>query len=353
LANQADRRIFIILPGNPENKIIDEKAMAQALGILVVDHKETVRTAIAEVLEDDGYEVATAANGADALALYEQERFPIVITDIYMPKMTGIDLLAAIKNIDEKTQVIVMTSYVSFDSAIATIRSGAYDYLIKPFDNIAVVSNVVGRAAEKIQLEWKTDRLIEMLKQKTEQLEKTNAHLQSLATRDNLTGLYNHRYFQESLTAELNRAQRYQRQFSLLFIDVDYFKTYNDTKGHLQGDRLLIDLSNLFLTSFRKTDIVCRYGGDEFAVILPEVSWQKACMIATKLHAQVADHPFYGHEAMPQSRVTISIGLATYPDHDADAEGLLHHADRLMYEAKKNRGQFRAPVETCSADVSS
>lgn len=327
--------------------------MAQALGILVVDHKEIIRSTIAKVLEDEGYEVATAANGADALALYEQERFSIVITDIYMPKMTGIDLLAAIKKIDEKTQVIVMTSYVSFDSAIATIRSGAYDYLIKPFDNIALVSNVVRRAADKIQLEWKSEHLIEMLKQKTEQLEKSNAHLKSLATRDNLTGLYNHRCFQESLTAELNRAQRYQRQFSLLFIDLDYFKTYNDTLGHLEGDRLLIDLSNLFLISFRKTDIVCRYGGDEFAVILPEASRQKACMIASKLHARVANHPFYGREVMPQSRVTISIGLATYPDHEADAEGLLHHADRVMYEAKKNRGQFRAPAGTNAADGNS
>lgn len=326
--------------------------MAQALGILVVDHKEVIRTAIAQVLEDDGYEVVTAANGAEALALYEQERFPIVITDIYMPKMTGIDLLAAIKKIDEKTQVIVMTSYVSFDSAIATIRSGAYDYLIKPFENMALVSNVVRRAAEKIQLEWKTDRLIEMLRQKTEQLEKSNAHLKSLATCDNLTGLYNHRYFQESLTAELNRAQRYQRQFSLLFIDLDYFKAYNDTQGHLQGDRLLNDLSNLFLSSFRKTDIVCRYGGDEFAVILPEASRQKACMIAAKLHARVAGHPFYGRETMPQGRVTISIGIATYPDNETDAEGLLHHADRLMYVAKKDRGQFKTPAEIGDKDSS-
>ena len=320
--------------------------MAHALGILVVDDKEAIRTQIAQLLEDDGYEVATATNGAEALALYKQERFPIVITDIYMPKMTGIDLLTAIKKIDDKTQVIVMTSYVSVDSAIATIRFGAYDYLIKPFDNMAIVSNVVRRATEKIKLEWKSDRLIEMLKQKTEQLEKSNAHLQSLATRDNLTGLYNHRYFQESLTAELNRAQRYQRQFSLLFIDVDYFKTYNDTQGHLEGDRLLIDLSNLFMSSFRKSDIVCRYGGDEFAVILPEASSEKALMIAGKLHAHVSGHPFYGRETMPQGRITISIGIATYPDHETDAERLLHHADRLMYVAKKDRGQFKAATET-------
>ncbi len=326
--------------------------MEQALRILVVDDKEIIRTTITQVLEDDGYEVVNAANGVDALALYEKERFPIVITDIYMPKMTGIDLLEAIKKIDTNTQVIVMTSYASIDSAVTTLRSGAYDYLTKPFEDIELISNVVRHAAEKIRLEWQTEHLIDMLKQKTEQLEQSNAQLKSLATRDSLTGLYNHRYFQESLTAELNRARRYQRPFSLLFIDLDYFKTFNDTNGHLEGDKLLITLSNLFLRSFRKTDIVCRYGGDEFAVILPEESNKNARMIAAKLHAQVAEHPFEGREVMPQSRVTISIGIATYPDNETDAESLLKHADQIMYEAKKNRGQFKAPAETDAGDGS-
>ena len=317
--------------------------MEQTLRILVVDDKEIIRTTITQVLEDDGYKVVTASNGVEALAVYEKEHFPIVITDIYMPEMTGIDLLAAIKEIDDTTQVIVMTSYASIDSAISTTRAGAYDYLTKPFEDIEVISNVVRRAAEKVRLEQKTRHLVEMLKLKTEQLKQSNAHLQSLATRDSLTGLYNHRYFQENLTTELNRAQRYRRPFSLLFIDLDHFKTFNDTNGHLDGDKLLIALSNLFMESFRKTDIVCRYGGDEFAVILPEASKQKAHMLAAKLHARVADQPFDGREVMPEGRVTISIGTATYPDDETDAVGLLRHADQIMYEAKKNRGQFKVP----------
>jgi diguanylate cyclase (GGDEF)-like protein len=140
-------------------------------------------------------------------------------------------------------------------------------------------------------------------------------------------------------------ANRYQHPFSLLFIDLDYFKTFNDTNGHLKGDKLLIALSNLFLENFRKTDIVCRYGGDEFAVILPEASNQSARTIAAKLHARVAEHPFEGREAMLQGRVTISIGIATYPDNETDAESLLKHADQIMDEAKKNRGQFSVPAQ--------
>jgi diguanylate cyclase (GGDEF)-like protein len=325
--------------------------MEQTLRILVVDDKEIIRTTITQVLEDDGYEVVNAVNGAEALALYEKEHFPIVITDIYMPEMTGIDLLAAIRKIDEKTQVIVMTSYASVDSAIATIRSSAYDYLVKPFEDIELISNVVHRAAEKIRLQQQTERLIEMLKQKTEQLEQSNAKLQSLATRDSLTGLYNHRYFQESLTAELNRAKRYQRPFSLLFIDLDFFKTFNDTHGHQQGDKLLNALSHLFLETFRKTDIVCRYGGDEFAVILPEEPNESARRIAAKLHARVAEYPFEGREVMPQGCVTISIGIGTYPDDETDAENLIRHADRIMYQSKKNRNQFGVAAGTDAGGI--
>jgi diguanylate cyclase (GGDEF)-like protein len=320
--------------------------MEQTLRILVVDDKEIIRTTITQVLEDDGYEVVNAENGEEALALYEKEQYPIVITDIYMPKMTGIDLLAAIRKINQKTQVVVMTSYASVDSAIATIRSSAYDYLVKPFEDIELISNVVRRAAEKIRLQQQTEHLIKMLKKKTEQLEQSNAKLKSLATRDSLTGLYNHRYFQESLVAELNRAKRYRRPFSLLFIDLDFFKTFNDTNGHQQGDKLLKALSNLFLETFRKTDIVCRYGGDEFAVILPEESNQSARQIAAKLHARVADYPFEGREVMPQGCVTISIGIATCPDDETNAESLIKHADRIMYESKSNRGQFSLPTET-------
>jgi diguanylate cyclase (GGDEF)-like protein len=317
--------------------------MENKFRILVVDDKEIIRTTITQVLEDDGYEVVCAVNGEEALALYEKDHFPIVVTDIYMPKMTGIDLLAAIRKIDQKTQVIVMTSYASVDSAIATIRSSAYDYLVKPFEDIELISNVVGRAAEKIRLKEQTEHLIKMLKQKTEQLERSNAKLKSLATRDSLTGLYNHRHFQESLAAELNRAKRYQHPFSLLFIDLDFFKTFNDTNGHQQGDKLLRALSNLFMETFRKTDIVCRYGGDEFAVILPEESNESACRIAAKLHAQVANYPFEGREVMPQGCVSISIGIATYPDNETDAESLIKHADQIMYDSKKNRGQFGLP----------
>jgi diguanylate cyclase (GGDEF)-like protein len=327
--------------------------MAQEQRLLVVDNKEMDRTTIAKLLEADGYAVTTAANGAQALAIFKQHPFPIVITDIYMPEMTGLDLLSAVKEISDATQVIMMTRFASIDDAICALRSGASDYLIKPFDDKATITEVVQRAAWRIQSTCKTHRLIKTLRHKNQRLEVTNLHLKKLATRDSLTGLYNHRHFHETMSVEINRVKRYHRPFSLLFIDLDNFKIFNDTNGHVNGDRLLLELSNLFLDSFRKTDIVCRYGGDEFGVIIPEATKQEARGIAGKLHQIVAEHPFAGREILPQRRVTISIGVATCPDDGMDAGSLLHHADALMYDVKKIRANLTraiqsAPSQKCS-----
>jgi diguanylate cyclase (GGDEF)-like protein len=317
--------------------------MADALNLLIVDDKEIIRTTLSFALEDHGYAVATATNGAEGLALYEKEHFDIVITDIYMPEMNGLELLKAIKAIDPDTQVIVMTRWVSIDTAIATLRAGAYDYVTKPFEDVEAILSVVRRAARKIQIEREAYKYIEVLNKKAGMLKSANRQLKELAHRDGLTGLYNHRFFQESLESELRRAERYKRPFSLLFIDLDYFKIYNDAHGHLSGNKLLTELSDLLRSYFRKTDVVCRFGGDEFVVILPEASKKQTRMKAAKLHEQVADHPFEGRTALPGNRVTISIGFATFPQDGGDAAALLEHADQVMFAAKKNRGRFDEP----------
>ncbi len=314
--------------------------MAHQQRLLVVDNKEEDRATIAQLLEEDGYSVTTAANGAQALAIFKESHFQVVITDIYMPEMTGLDLLAAIKAFSDCTQVIVTTRFASIDDAITALRAGACDYLIKPFDNKATIATVVQRAVDAVQSEVKTHHLIQELKHKTRRLEVSNLHLKKLATRDSLTGLYNHRHFQENLAVEINRVKRYHRPFSLLFIDLDYFKIFNDSNGHVSGDKLLIELANLFFDSFRKSDIVCRYGGDEFGIILPEATKEEARVIAGKVHQIVAEHPFAGRDVLPDRRVTISIGVATCPDDGMDISSLLHRADKSMYSAKKTRGYF-------------
>ncbi|MCK7514176.1 MAG: diguanylate cyclase [Desulfobacterales bacterium] len=185
-----------------------------------------------------------------------------------------------------------MTSYTSVESAIAALRSGAYDYLAKPFDDPAVISAVVGRAAEKIRLSRENERLIQDLKKTMDDIEDANRQLRDMAIRDGLTGLYNHRYLQEFPSLEVERSHRYSHGFSLIFVDVDHFKKYNDTHGHLQGDHLLRTMAAIFRTFFRKTDVIARYGGEEFMILLPETPKQVACRLAEELREAHRGKPF-------------------------------------------------------------
>lgn len=314
--------------------------MAEKPRILVIDGEIRYRRVLSKMLEDGGYAVTACANALEALDIYTQRPFPLVITDVEISGMTGIELLQQIKESNVFTEIIVMNNYASLNTAIAAMRSGAYDYLVKPFKDREVICNTAHRALEKVKLQKQNQNLIEALKQHNRVLEAANSRLRKLATHDDLTGLFNHRHFQDRLKSELERAQRYPERFSILFIDLDHFKTYNDTNGHLEGDRLLKELSALFMLSFRKTDMVARYGGDEFVVILPETPKEQARKIAAKLHERVARYPFNKCDSMPHQCITVSIGMASFPEDGTNADTLLHHADQMLYHGKKKRGEF-------------
>ena len=311
--------------------------MADNQRILVVDDQVLFLRMMANILGGCGYDITETSSAVDALDLYLQKPYPLVVTDIELPEMSGIELMQTLKQFNDNTEFIVMNSYASLDTALQAMRSGAYDYLIKPFRDKEVICNTAHRALEKVKLKKQNHNLIEALKQHNKALEAANARLRQLATHDGLTGLFNHRYFQERLSSELNRVQRYPEPFSILFIDVDYFKIYNDTNGHLNGDQLLKGLSFLFLHSFRKTDIVARYGGDEFVVILPETRQCHARQLADKLKQRVKNYSFPYRDTMPSGCISVSIGWATYPEDGIDAQSLLQVADQRLYAEKKNR----------------
>ncbi len=184
------------------------------------------------------------------------------------------------------------------------------------------------------------DSEIEMLHDVSNQLasviQKTMLHqtTKELAYTDSLTKVFNRRYFDQRIMREVLRAKRYGRVLSILMIDIDHFKIYNDTLGHLMGDSVLRKIASVFEENLRRADVVCRYGGEEFVVILPEIQRGQARLVAEKLRHAVLDAPFHGANKLPNGQLTVSIGVASFPKDGESFADLLKQADLALYQAK-------------------
>ncbi|MCL5046280.1 MAG: GGDEF domain-containing protein, partial [Actinobacteria bacterium] len=189
------------------------------------------------------------------------------------------------------------------------------------------------------QMARQTEDLMDL----TDDLRRANARLEELAVTDPMTGLYNNRHFHQRLREEMTRAVRHGTPLALIMMDIDYFKHYNDTFGHPEGDELLAALARLLKENVREGDVVCRYGGEEFAVILPQADSQETFLAADRIRNAVEEYPFPGREQQPHGRVTLSAGIAVFPINASTPEELVKRADEALYKAKqqdKNTVQF-------------
>jgi len=300
--------------------------------ILLVEDEDTLRSVIGRVLRREGHEVVEAASAEEALESFRDEPFPLVLTDIVMGGMTGLELLAKAKEIEPETIVVVVTSHSTSDNAIDALRSGAYDFLTKPFEDLEVVRAVVDRALENIQLVRENKRLMDRLERHAKELESLNTSLTTMANRDGLTGMYNQRYFQDALERELLRAKRFGHSVSLVFMDLDEFKKYNDLNGHLAGDELPKSVSAVMKKMCRRSDVLARYGGEEFVMILSGTDKRGASIFAERLREAVESYSFADQDI--KDGITISIGVASHPDDASDVSQLIDRADQALYEAK-------------------
>ena len=157
-----------------------------------------------------------------------------------------------------------------------------------------------------------------------------------LSVTDGLTGLYNQMHFFELLDRETKNSQRHDMSYTLIIFDVDHFKNFNDSNGHLRGSETLKNIAALMKRKFRSTDLLAKYGGDEFVIILPQTDKVGAYLAAERLREAVEREPFPGAETQPQKKITISIGLATYPEHGLSDDEILNRADRALYFAKES-----------------
>lgn len=217
----------------------------------------------------------------------------------------------------DEDPLVIITSHASMDSAVATLKAGAYDYIFKPFQDLDTVTEVVTRGMEKIALHQENSHLVENLEQSNQMMEQSNERLREMAIRHGLTGLFNHRHFKEVMEKELAMAVRYERSLSLIMLDVGHFKYYNDTNGHPAGDEVLKILADLISTRLRVVDCPARYGEEEFVALLPETNWKYGRTVPEDIRAQVENYPFKGRESQPLGKITVSLGVAKLNRKDA------------------------------------
>ncbi|MCA9755504.1 MAG: diguanylate cyclase [Candidatus Eisenbacteria bacterium] len=312
--------------------------------VLVVDDEETLRIVISQVLQADGFEVTTAASGEEAFALFRADPFSLVITDIVMGKMSGIDLLERVKSMESETNVIVMTSHASVDTAVRALRNGAYDYLVKPFDDIELISAVARRARDARRLMDQNRILVEQLKITTAELQSINVQLREAAIRDGLTGLFNHRCFRERLDAELKSSERSGAPVSVVLVDVDHFKHFNDLNGHLAGDECLRFVARCLETVVSQVGIAARYGGEEFVLVLPGSDAEAGYEVAERLRVEIERADIPQAQTQPLGRLTVSAGVSTSPSDGENANALIERADERLYAAKSaGRNNVQGP----------
>lgn len=448
--------------------------------ILVVDDESSFRHLCTKLLSDNGHEVEVVASGETAMTRIAQGGISLVVTDLAMSDMDGLEVLRQCRALNNPPEVILTTDHGTVETAVQALKNGACDYLVKPFnpeellhivrtsleqrrllnENIQLkrqidlfqrgqhlaalldieqlftealqallhevgggrgmaflpaencVSHVIAlngltenealplanallptleglkdfrllqkdeipqdfplptgthslcllpllyqkriegllvlfnRAAEDFQQPLPRRNLLFLLEQAA--LGFSNAFrykdVRRLIHTDDLTGLHNYRYLQMILDQEIHRAERYGLEFSLVFIDIDRFKTINDSRGHLAGSQALKEVASLLRQSVREADILFRYGGDEFTGFLAETGVEGAAIVAERIRRNIEQHSFFAESDNP-TRLTATVGYATFPIDSDDHQGIIDLADRAMYVGKKERNVVRSARE--------
>lgn len=228
---------------------------------------------------------------------------------------------------------LVVKPVRTLQTAVRRMGEGHLSTRVPPLrgSELKELTDTINRMAAALQEQRET--LKHAVEARTRELQDANARLERLAVTDGLTGVFNHRRFQEALHAELLRAERHQRPMGVLMIDVDFFKKVNDAMGHPAGDELLRRLAKVLGADLRQTDLIARYGGEEFAVLLPETTKSEAMQVAERMRGQVEE--LINKDASWPQKVTISVGVATFPEDGKAAEAVLSAADQAMYVAKR------------------
>jgi len=289
--------------------------------IVLADDDRITREFLAGLLRGHGHTIETFADGQEVLDRVARGGVDLVLMDVVMPRLSGLEACRLLKSmkIESFLPVVLVTVKSDSDSKVEGLRIGADDYVTKPFDE----KELMARVSAMLRI-----------KRLHDEMQHAKKALEDLAVHDDLTGLYNYRYLHTRLAEEFRRAERYQDPLSCVMLDIDFFKQINDVHGHPFGDEVLRKVAGILRAGCREVDVVARYGGDEFLLIVPATHQTGGLTLAERLWRDVAaaEPSSAGHSV----KVTVSVGISSYPSKDVRTKDqLLKSADQALYQAKR------------------
>lgn len=314
--------------------------------IVIADDDRLTREAVQSVLRAHGYTVEAVADGQAAVERVGRGGVDLVLLDILMPRLSGLEACRLIKGMTSDTFLPVVLLTVKTDSAsrVEGLKIGADDYVCKPFDE----QELLARVEAMLRIKRLHDHVAE-----------ARAKLEQLSIHDELTGLYNYRYLHSRMNEEFKRAERYHDPLAALVLDIDRLDAHNQAGGRAHGDAVIRFVSESLKRSVREVDVIARFGGDEFLVLLPSTHFAGSVTVAERIWREVVERPVPSPLTEP-TRVTLSVGVALFPSRDVRTKDqLVRAADTALHHAKregKNRvcvyqqqGQLYTPVAGDSA----
>lgn len=297
---------------SPKSKKTDLPEISKR--ILVVVPNQDTRQEICNFLTSAGYIVNPVKNADEGLTFLSIAVPDLIISDVDMPGLTGIEFCIKVRENIQTAAVplILLADTQQVCDRIGGLKVGADDYIPKPLDPTEFV----------LRIEAKLERF---------------SDLRRLINLDAFTNLYNREYFDRNLKEILKISSRYRHKVSLVLFDIDYFKTFNDTYGHQIGDYVLKEVAKMIKKGLREVDTVARYGGDEFVAILPETSKRNALIAIERIKKKLEQRSFHFEGVSSNLHITISAGVATYPEDAQTDYDLVNKADLALYADKKKK----------------
>lgn len=291
--------------------------------VVVADDDRVQREAIATLLRDSGHQVLLASDGQEAVELVGQQRVDLVLLDILMPRLGGIEACRIIKGmtVDSFVPVLLVTSRTDTAARAEGLKIGADDYVTKPFEN----RELLARIEALLRLRRLHDHLVSV-RQK----------LERLSVYDELTGLYNFRYLHTRLREEFRRAEIQHEPLACVLLDIDQMRKHNDAGGQALGDVIIRGVADIIRRCVRDSDVVARYGGEEFLIIMPNTHLAGSVALAERIRRDVASRTFSVDRSC-SVHTSVTIGVALYPSPEIKSkESLLRGADAALTQAKRD-----------------